>query len=160
MNIKFVLGYNSGDEVRRLFEEYEEVLLTGDPTVRDYLKVQSYEQEVFKLQDIYAFPEGRFYLVYKNDELAGCIGIKKIDLYTCELKRLFVRSDQRGNNIGDMLIKKAIEDAKEIGYKCIVLDTLPFLKSAIHLYYKNDFYEIDSYNNNPMESLLYFKLDL
>ncbi len=40
------------------------------------------------------------------------------------------------------------------------LDTLPFLKSAIHLYNKFGFYEIESYNNSPMDTSIYMKLDL
>lgn len=38
--------------------------------------------------------------------------------------------------------------------------TLPFLQSAIHLYQKYGFYEIESYNNSPMDTSIYMKLDL
>ena len=34
------------------------------------------------------------------------------------------------------------------------------LKSAIRLYKKYGFYEISSYNNSPMETSIYMKLDL
>lgn len=37
---------------------------------------------------------------------------------------------------------------------------LPFLKSEIHLYQKYGFYEIESYNNSPMDTSIYMKLDL
>ena len=42
----------------------------------------------------------------------------------------------------------------------MLLDTLPFLKEAIRMYKKIGLYEIESYNNSPMESLIYLKLDL
>lgn len=42
----------------------------------------------------------------------------------------------------------------------MLLDTLPFLESAIHMYKKLGFYEIESYNNSPMSTLIYMKLDL
>lgn len=42
----------------------------------------------------------------------------------------------------------------------MLLDTLPFLKSAIRLYKKYGFYEISSYNNSPMKTSIYMKLDL
>lgn len=42
----------------------------------------------------------------------------------------------------------------------MLLDTLPFLKSAIMLYKNFGFYEIPSYNNNPLDTLIYMKLDL
>ena len=57
-------------------------------------------------------------------------------------------------------IEKIIKDATEIGYSSMLLDTLPFLKSAIRLYKKYGFYEISSYNNSPMKTSIYMKLDL
>ena len=76
------------------------------------------------------------------------------------MKRLYVRLKFRGKQIGEKLIEKIIKDAKEIGYSSMLLDTLPFLKSAIRLYKKYGFYEILSYNNSPMETSIYMKLDL
>ena len=40
------------------------------------------------------------------------------------------------------------------------LDTLPFLGSAVHLYQKYGFYEIESYNDSPVGSSIYMRLDL
>lgn len=42
----------------------------------------------------------------------------------------------------------------------MVLDTLPFLENAINIYKKYGFYEIDSYNDSPMSTSIYMKLDL
>lgn len=105
-------------------------------------------------------PEGRLYLAYCDNALAGCIGLKKIDDANCEMKRLYVRAQFRGKNIGNILIQQIINDAKEIGYRHMLLDTLPFLQSAIHMYKKHGFYEIGSYNDSPMTSSIYMKLDL
>ncbi len=41
-----------------------------------------------------------------------------------------------------------------------ILDTLPFLEKAIHMYEKLGFYTIDCYNNSPMDTSLYMRLDL
>lgn len=65
-----------------------------------------------------------------------------------------------GRKIGGLLIRKIIDDAKKTGYKHMLLDTLPFLESAVHMYKKCGFYEIDCYNNSPMESSIYMRLDL
>ena len=56
--------------------------------------------------------------------LAGCIGLKKLDEAGCEMKRLYVRPCFRGQGIGDILIRQIIKDAKEIGYRHMLLDTL------------------------------------
>lgn len=63
-------------------------------------------------------------------------------------------------NQNEAVSKKIIDDAKKIGYSHMLLDTLPFLKSAIHMYKKYGFYEIDRYNDSPMNISIYMKLDL
>lgn len=55
-------------------------------------------------------------------------------------------------------VRKA--DAKEIGYSYMLLDTLPFLEKAIHIYKQFGFYTIDCYNNSPMSTSIYMRLDL
>ena len=55
------------------------------------------------------------------------------------MKRLYVRPKFRGKQISEQLVEKIIRDAKEIGYSFMLLDTLPFLKSAINLYKKYGF---------------------
>jgi hypothetical protein len=56
--------------------------------------------------------------------------------------------------------EKIIQDAKGIGYSQILLDTLPFLESAIRMYRSFGFYEIESYNNSPMDTSIYMRLDV
>ena len=75
------------------------------------------------------------------------------------MKRLYVRPQFRGNHIGDQLIRTIIEDSRQIGYYHMLLDTLPFLKNAIHMYRTYGFYEIESYNDSPMDTSIYMRLD-
>ena len=42
----------------------------------------------------------------------------------------------------------------------MLLDTLPFLKDAVQMYKSYGFYEIGSYNDSPMDTSIYMKLDL
>lgn len=160
MGIKIEPAYDNAQEVEILFSEYTNMLLEGDSTFRDYLKLQNYDEELKHLDIKYGLPYGRLYLAYCDDELAGCIGLRKIDDENCEMKRLYVRPRFRGQHIGNILIQKIIEDAREIGYSHMLLDTLPFLESAIHIYKTLGFYEIESYNNSPMQTSIYMKLDL
>lgn len=160
MSIEIKLGYDSLEAIRQLFQEYTEFLIQGDALFKDYLAVQNYEDELNQLEAKYGLPKGRLYLTYVNQTLAGCIGLKFIDDQTCEMKRLYVRPKFRNKQIARRLIDQIIEDAKEIGYQSMMLDTLPFLQSAIHLYKQYGFYEVPSYNNSPMDSSIYMKLDL
>lgn len=160
MGIKMVYAYNHTEEVSQLFTEYTDMLIENDSSFQKYLDIQNYSEEMEHLESKYGLPEGRLYLVYCDEELAGCIGLRKIDNQNCEMKRLYVRPKFRGRKVGNLLVEKIIDDAKKIGYSHMLLDTLPFLKSAIHMYKKYVFYEIDSYNDSPMDTSIYMKLDL
>lgn len=160
MGIKIVSAYNQNEAVSKLFNEYTDMLIENDSSFRKYLDIQNYNEEMEHLESKYGLPNGRLYLVYCDEELAGCIGLRKIDSQNCEMKRLYVRPKFRGQKIGNLLVEKIIDDAKKIGYSHMLLDTLPFLKSAIHMYKKYGFYEIDRYNDSPMNISIYMKLDL
>lgn len=160
MDIEIIPAYSYPQDVGVLFSEYTKMLIDGDRSFRDYLAVQHYDDELAHLERKYGPPWGRLYLARCGKEWAGCIGLRKIDGQNCEMKRLYVRPRFRGQRIGETLVKRVIADAREIGYACMLLDTLPFLESAVHLYEKYGFYEIESYNESPMESSIYMRLDL
>lgn len=160
MSIKLVEAYTHKDEVKELFNEYTEMLIQGDSNFKTYLGLQNYDHEIENLEEKYGLSYGRLYLAYFDGTIAGCIGLRKIDNDNCELKRLYVKPQFRGKKIAGFLVKHIIAEAKEIGYKHILLDTLPFLETAINMYKKYGFYQIESYNNSPMENLVYLKYDL
>lgn len=160
MSVKIIPAYDFPEEIRTLFVEYTDFLIKNDTEFAEYLQIQNYDAELQNLNTKYGLPAGRLYLAYYGDELAGCIGLKKIDVDNCEMKRLYVRPQFRGKHIGRMLAEKIIHDAREIGYKHMLLDTLPFLQSAVFMYKKLGFYETDSYNDSPMDTSIYMKLDL
>ncbi len=76
------------------------------------------------------------------------------------MKRLYVPHRFRGQGVGRILVAQILADALEIGYSAMVLDTLPQLKSAIGLYQSFGFYETPSYNDNPVEDVVYLRADL
>ena len=134
MNISIDLAYEQEEIVRKLFLEYTKMLIDNDKTFGEYLKLQSYDRELNNLKEKYGLPFGRLYLAYIDNEVAGCIALKRIDKNNCEMKRLYVKEKYRGKKIASKLVDKIIEDAKFIGYKYMLLDTLPFLKSAKYLH--------------------------
>lgn len=160
MGLKILPAYEYLEEIRALFCEYTALLIAGDGTFKEYLAVQNYDEEISHLSSKYGLPGGRLYIAFYDGEAAGCVGLRKIDEKNCELKRLYVKPAFRGKHIGNTLIKQIIRDAKEIGYSHILLDTLPFLTSALCLYKACGFYEIPSYNNSPMSTSIYMKRDL
>jgi len=160
MNIQIVEAYSYKDEIKALFTEYTRMLIDGESEFKNYLELQNYDHETENLEEKYGLPYGRLYLAFFEGNVAGCIALRKLNNENCELKRLYVKPEYRSNNIGGMLVKHIIKEARKIGYKHILLDTLPFLETAISMYKRYGFYEIESYNNSPMDNLIYLKFDL
>lgn len=160
MNLKIELAYDKKLEIKKLFLEYTQLLIKNDKNFAEYLSIQNYDEELNHLEKKYGLPHGRLYIASINNEVVGCIALKNFDDFTCEMKRLYVKREYRGQKIASQLVDKIIDDAKIIGYKAILLDTLPFLQSAINLYKQKGFYEIPAYNNSPMSNSIFMKLKL
>ena len=160
MDVTLHPAYDSRAEILSLFTEYTDMLLAEARAFRVYLDLQNYGKELRHPERKYGPPEGRLYLARCGGAPAGCIALRKLDETSCEMKRLYVRPTFRGHRIGSLLIRQVINDAREIGYRSMLLDTLPFLESAIRLYRQFGFYDIPCYNDSPMEQTLFLRLDL
>ncbi len=142
------------EETRRIFREYEAWLDLD-------LCFQGFEEELESLPGKYARPEGGLFLVIAKGNVAGCAALRKLDDRICEMKRLFVRPEFRGEKIGISLIEKIIAEAREIGYEKLRLDTYPpKMGKAVKLYESYGFVEIQPYYHNPFGETLFMELDL
>ena len=160
MGLEIVEAYEHGGEIKALFDEYTDMVVRGDSDFKAYMEIQNYDEETRHLENKYGLPFGRLYLAYFNGEPAGCIGLRKLDEQSCEMKRLYVREKFRGQHIGDRLVELILSDARKIGYSYMLLDTFPFLERAIQIYEKLGFREIPRFNDSPMKNAVYMKLDL
>lgn len=139
------------DAARELFREYEAWLKID-------LCFQDFEAELAELPGKYVPPEGRLFLAYQDQYLAGCIALRKLHTDVCEMKRLFVRDAFRGARIGIHLMDRLIKGAREIGYKKMRLDTYPAkMTKAVSLYESHGFYQIDPYYDNPHADVLFME---
>jgi len=142
------------EEARRLFREYESWLGLD-------LCFQGFEQELSDLPGKYVPPDGRLLLAKLDDDVAGCIAMRKLEDGVCEMKRLFVRDAFRGHRIGDKLITRLIEEARAENYRAMRLDTFPpKMGKAVSLYESHGFRPIPAYYDNPHEGVLYMELEL
>ncbi len=53
-------------------------------------------------------------MAFVDENLAGCVALKKLEGKICELKRLYVRNQFRGLKIGKILLEEIIEEAKNL----------------------------------------------
>ena len=89
-----------------------------------------------------------FWCLKFNDKIIGTIAINKLSANKCELKSMYLLSEYHGNGLGQGMMDKALEYAKEKDFKEMYLDTLSSSERAIRLYVKNGFKKIERYNDN------------
>jgi len=142
-------------QAQKLFREYAK-----SPGVEPCL--QDFERELASLPGSYGPPTGRLLLALRqgtqgNDLPVGCVGLRKLEDGTCEMKRLYVRPSLRGEGAGRELVEAVIEEARTMGYTKMRLDTLPNMLEAQKLYKDLGFREIPAYLKNPTPNALCFE---
>lgn len=90
-------------------------------------------------------PRGVFYLIEDDGVVVGMGGLRRLADGVAELKRVYVRPSQRGKGLGELILRRILDDARAFGYRCIRLDSAPFMKSAQALYRAKGFVERASY---------------
>lgn len=139
---------------RALFEEYAAALGIS-------LCFQNFDHELAGLPGDYAPPAGRLLLGSEENQIAGCVAMRKIGEGTCEMKRLYLRPAFRGRGLGRQLTEAIIEEARRIGYECMRLDTLPGkMDQAVAIYRSLGFKVIEPYYKNPVEGATFMELSL
>lgn len=160
MGLEITYAYEEPEEIRSLFREYTELLLAKEPAFRQYLDLQHYDEETAHPERKYGLPEGRLYLARWDGAAAGCGALRRLDDTRCELKRLYVRPAFRGRRIGEALLRRLLEDARSTGCRSVLLDTLPSLDRALRLYRRFGFRDTPRYNDSPLDSTVYLRLEL
>lgn len=158
--IRLINAQENITEFTALVREYTDAIPQQDAAVAETLESQHLEDEIKDTEKKYGYPYGRMYILLVDEKTAGCVALSRNDEQYCEMKRLYVRPEYRGNKLSQVLCDKVIEDAKKIGYKYVRLDTFPFMKNAIALYEKYGFTYIERYNDNPAQNAIFMELEL
>lgn len=139
---------------RKLFREYVESL--------DFdLDFQDFEREMDALPGPYAPPDGTILLAEVDDEPVGVVAVQPLDEEgACEMKRLYVKPEHRGQGIGGALARAIVTTAQERGYDVMRLDTVASMVPARRLYRSLGFEERDAYYHNPLDDVVYMERSL
>jgi len=138
---------------RALFEEYAARLKID-------LCFQGFAHELTRLPEIYGPPSGCLLLVRHARTPVGCGAIRRLSSEVCEMKRLYVRPEARGANLGRLIAGSLVAKARTLGYARMLLDTLREMTVARALYRSLGFRETAPYYSNPLPDVVYMELDL
>ena len=153
LRVKSATSMRELEQIRDLFIDYSYSLGFD-------LSFQNFERELNELPGDYSPPSGRLLLGFHDSDPVGCVALRRISEEICEMKRLFVRPQCRGLGLGRVLAMKVIEDACEMGYRRMRLDTVPTMQTAIALYVSLGFKEIEPYRYNPIKGAKFMELHL
>lgn len=126
-----------------------------DEIIKMILKIQ---QEEYKLpitvndqpdleniDTFYRQNDGNFWVAIDNQIVIGTIAIKNISNKNAILRKMFVKQQYRGKDIGvsSNLLSQLLDWAKQKNFSKIFLGTTPQFLAAHRFYEKNGFKEID-----------------
>lgn len=94
------------------------------------------------LFSLFQTPRSAYWIAEENGVILGGCGI----FPTCglpdectELVKFYVSSSSRGKGIGNLLMQKSIESAREFGYTQLYLESFPELSKAVSMYLRAGF---------------------
>ena len=139
--------------VTALFREYV-------ASLAEDISFQNVDDELAGLPGKYARPAGVVLIARNAGEAAGAVGYRMVEPGVCEMKRLYVRPAFRGTGLGRELANELIADARECGYRTMLLDTLASMGAARALYRDLGFVPVTPYYDNPLPGVMYMALEL
>lgn len=84
-------------------------------------------------------------VAYRDETAVGCGAFKKYERETAEIKRMFVREDERGRGIAGEILAEIEAWAKKQGFSECILETGVKQPEAIRLYQKSGYEKMTSY---------------
>jgi len=102
------------------------------------------DNDLNDIESSYLLNNGFFgVVVHKETNLiVGCFGLFPVNDNICELRKMYLLKETRGNGLGKFILDTAIHIAREKHYKKIILETISVLTTAIFLYKRYGFKEI------------------
>ncbi len=114
--------------IRKVSDEFglraEDGYAVGDPMVDS-------------MSEAYAATKTRYWVVVKDEKVVGGGGVAPLQGSNdglCELQKMYFMPECRGTGLGRRLVLKALDFARQAGYKACYLETAPELREATSLY--------------------------
>jgi putative acetyltransferase len=108
---------------------------------------------------LFSVPDSAYFIAEREGKIVGGSGVfptPGLPYGCCELVKLYLLSEMRGQGLGLLLMEKCFQKAFDLGFSQIYLETMPELHTAIGLYEKAGF----SYLPGPLGCSGHFGCDL
>jgi putative acetyltransferase len=111
------------------------------------------------LFQLFSVADAAYYIAEADDKIVGGSGVfptPGLPEGCCELVKLYLLSEMRGQGLGLLLMEKCFQKAIDFGFTHMYLETMPELRTAIGLYEKAGF----SFLPGPLGQSGHFGCDL
>ncbi|MDF5706078.1 MAG: GNAT family N-acetyltransferase [Nostoc sp. S4] len=146
--LKIILVENEEHKnyIKNLFFDYfHETKLIFSRKYNINIDINTFSEQYLTQLDEFLPPSGRLLLGQYEEQIAGCACLRKINQDIGEIKRMYVKPEFRRKGIGRALLQAIINEAIDIGYSKLRLDTAPYAKEAHTLYCVLGFQDIELY---------------
>jgi N-acetylglutamate synthase-like GNAT family acetyltransferase len=126
-------------------------------SLAEFISEHQYDDVRKKYPGEHVPPYGCLLVALNDDQVSGCVALGRLSKEIGEMRTLFVRPEFRGTGVGKQLAEASLDQARKIGYRCVRLDTLGFMESALRLYRSLGFYEIEPYHDIPASQRQYIR---
>src|SRR5688572_2664304 len=95
-----------------------------------------HDKEVDDIYGSYSHPRAAYFVCEQNGTIVGGGGVAPLeggDFNICELKKMYFLPEGRGKGLGQKVLRRCLEAAKEIGFKSCYLETFNTMKGAMKL---------------------------
>lgn len=100
------------------------------------------------------------WVAVRGERVAGSVALRRLGPDAVELKRMYLRPEERGRGLGRRLLDTALLWAREHGIRTIALDTTERMAAAIRLYERYGFARVDGDAPRQGQSRLLYELRL
>ena len=100
------------------------------------------DPEVDAMSSHYTEPRAAFFVVEETGRVLGGGGIGPLagaEADVCELRKMYFLPELRGRGLGEKMLRRCLDAARERGYRRCYLESLSGMDSAQKLYVKSGF---------------------
>jgi GNAT superfamily N-acetyltransferase len=104
---------------------------------------QTTDRDLTDLEANYWNRKGAFFVLLKGEVVVGTVALHHEAEAICELCRMYLAPQYRGQGLGRKLLEHAVREARERGFKEMCLKTASVLVEAILLYERAEFRTVE-----------------